>query len=173
MMNFWAFSWGDVATVVGIVVSLIGLGWAIKEARGAKSASQAARTAAREARNQISQRLQTVDLERAFGLIQRIKLLHDIGRWEAALEQYPPLRIMLSDITARCSVDQESDRDRLNQGIRTVESMENFVRKYINADIGNIEPGALEDINSVLNEIEGTLVAMSSSAVFENLQDET
>jgi hypothetical protein len=68
MTEFWSLNWGDVATVVGVVVSLVGLCWAIKEARGARSASEAAQKAAREAAGQIARHLQTVDLERAIGL---------------------------------------------------------------------------------------------------------
>ena len=83
MLEFWSVTWGDIATVVGIIVSLGGLGWAIKEARGARSASEAAKVAASETRDQIAHHLQAVDLERAIGLIERIKTLHDNDRWEA------------------------------------------------------------------------------------------
>ena len=76
MVEFWSVTWGDIAAIVGIIVSLGGLGWAIKEARGARSASEAANEAASETRDQIARHLQTVDLQRAIGLIERIKTLH-------------------------------------------------------------------------------------------------
>ena len=173
MIEFATSNWGGLASAVGLVVSTGGLAYAIVVARGARSASRAAQTAANETRTQIARHLQTVDLERAIGTIQRIKLLHDIRRWEAAMEQYPALRTMLSGISARCSGEKENARSILEQGIKRVENMENFVRKCINSGIGDSELADLEDLNPVLNEIERTLVALSSNAGLENLQDET
>lgn len=72
-MDFWSVTWGDIAAIAGIMVSLGGLGWAIKEARGARSASEAANTAASQTRDQIARYLQTVDLQCAIGLIERIR----------------------------------------------------------------------------------------------------
>ena len=80
---------------------MIALGWKIKEARGARSASEAAKAAAGDAREQIARHLQAVDLQRAMGLIERIKTLHDNDRWEASTEHYQTLRAMISDVIAR------------------------------------------------------------------------
>ena len=136
MMEFWSVTWGDVATVVGIIVSLGGFGWAIKEARGARSASEAAEAAASETeaaeaaasetRDQIAHHLQAVDLERAIGLIERIKTLHDNDRWEASREHYQTLRAMLSDVISRCPEDQSTVREKLATARTIVFSMENF-----------------------------------------------
>ena len=64
-------------------------------------------------REHISHHLQTVDLERAIGLIERIKTLHDNNRWEASTEHYQTLRAMLSDVIARCPEDQSAVRENL------------------------------------------------------------
>ena len=108
-MEYLADNWGSLASVTGVVVSLAGLAWAIIEARGARSASLAARAATNETRSDIARYLQAVDLQRAIALIQRIKLLHDTRRWDAALEQYQSLREMLSYIIA--PLHGESSRD--------------------------------------------------------------
>ena len=168
MMEFWSTSWGDVATVVGIIVSLGAIVWAIKEARGARSASQAAETAASETRDQIQRHLQTVDLLRAIGLIQRIKLLHDITSWEAAMEQYQALRAMLSDIIARCPEGHTELRQRLNTARTRVRGMENLVREYLNQSIGDTE-GA--NLNRELNEIQSDLEELASDLGFGDPQE--
>ena len=85
-MDFLAANWGALLSGFGVIVSLVGLGWVIKEARGARSASTAAQLAANATRDRIEGYLQTVDLERTIALIQRVKLLHDTGRWDAAME---------------------------------------------------------------------------------------
>ncbi len=89
---------GFLASVLGLLVSLIGLGWAIKVAKGARNASEEARKASFDTRSRIVNHLQTVSVQRAIGLIQRIKLLHESDQWDRALEQYQVLREMISHI---------------------------------------------------------------------------
>ena len=95
---------GSLASVIGVIVSAVGLGWVVIVARGARSAAQAAEKATTEARDNIGRNLQLIDLERSIALIERIKLLHSIERWESALELYPVLRTMISAIIARISL---------------------------------------------------------------------
>ena len=104
--------------------------WAIREARGARSASEAAETAASETRCQVAHHLQTVDLQRAIGLIERIKTLHDNELWEASREHYQTLREMLSDVIVRCPENQSDVRDKLATARTIVRHMENFVRRH-------------------------------------------
>ena len=170
MMEFWSTAWGDVATVVGIIVSLGGLGWAIKEARGARSASQAAETAASETRDQIQRHLQTVDLQRAIGLIERIKTLHDNDRWEAAREHYQALRAMLSDVIVRCPESQGEVRDRLSAARTIVRDTENFVRERVGETIEDQDRARL---NQSLNDIQSDLEELASVIGFGDSQGET
>lgn len=163
MMEFVAANWGGLASGLGVIVSLVGLGWAIKEARGA-------RTAAREARDRIANHLQTVDLERAIALIQRIKLLHDTNRWEASMEQYQALRMMLSDISARCPETQAMFRDSLTAARARVRATEDFVGARTSLVI------AAEDrsrINRRLNNIQSDLETLASAMGFGDSHRET
>ena len=170
MTEFWTSTWGDAATAVGIVVSLIGLGWAIKEARGARSASRAAEFAASETRDQIGRHLQAVDLQRAIGLIERIKTLHDNSRWEASTEHYQTLRAMLSDVIVRCPEDQTAIREKLATSRATVGNVENLVRQRGGGTISDREKSRL---NRSLNEIQSDLEELASYAGFGDSQGET
>ena len=123
-MDFWSTSWGDIATAIGVLISLGGFFWAIKEAQGARSA-------AREAKEQIVNHLQTVDLQRAIGLIELIKTLHDNNRWEAAREHYQELRAMLSDVIVRCPESQTAVREELATARTIIRDIENYVRERI------------------------------------------
>ncbi len=161
MMEFWSTGWGDVATVVGIIVSLGAIVWAIKEARGARSASQAAEIAAGETRDQIARHLQTVDLYRAIGLIERIKILHDNDRWEAAREHYQTLRAMLSDVIARCPEDQADVRDKLATARAIVEDMDNLIRGR-----RPISERGRSRLIQQLNEIQSDLEVLASNVGF-------
>ena len=170
MMDFWSATWGDVATVVGIAVSLVGLGWAIKEARGARSASEAAESAASETRDQIARHLQAVDLQRAIGLIERIKALHDNARWEASREHYQTLRAMLSDVIARCPGNQVGVREKLATARALIAQMENFVRGRGSRVISERDRSRL---NQNLNDIQSDLEELASSVGLGDSQGET
>ena len=162
MVEFWSVTWGDVATVVGIAVSLVGLMWAIIVARGARSA-------ARETRDQIAHHLQTVDLQRAIALIERIKTLHDNERWEASREHYQTLRAMLSDVIARSPEDQSDVRERLANARTIVSGMDNIVRSHVSRDVSERDRSRL---NRNLNVVQSDLEELASNVGFGGSQRE-
>ena len=170
MTEFWSVTWGDIATAFGIIVSLVGLAWAIKEAHGARSASEAAEAAASETRDQIAHHLQAVDLERAIGLIERIKTLHDNSQWEASTEHYQTLRAMLSGVIARSPEDQSDVREKLATARIIVRDMENFVRSR---DSGAVTEHDRSLLNEDLNAIQSDLEEVASNAGFGGSQGET
>ena len=163
MIEFVAANWGGLVSVLGVIVSSIGLGWAISEARRARNASQAAQDAARETRSYIARHLQAVDLERAIALIQRIKLQHDTKQWDAAMEQYQSLRFMLSNIIARCPAEQAGLRDELMAARTDITKIEDSVRVSIRS--GNAEPDPTE-LNRDLNGIQSSLEQLASAIGF-------
>ncbi len=169
MMDYLATNWGDVATVIGIIVSLVGLGWAIKEAHGAKSASQAAQVAAYETRDQVARHLQAVDLQRAIGLIERIKTLHDSESWEAARQHYQTLRRMLSDVIVRCPGEQREEREKLSTARAYVSEMDNSVRLHSSGGVSNRDKSLF---NRVLNDIQSDLEELASKMGFGESQGE-
>ena len=161
MIEFVTGNWGSLASVVGVFVSLAGLSWAIREARRARSAAQAARAAASETRSYIARHLQVVNSERAIALIQRIKLLHEIDRWEVAMEQYQPLRAMLADIIARCPESQPEIRGKLTTARNLVGRMENFVGERISQGISEDDRSLLNrELNSIQSDLEELVSAM-------------
>ena len=170
MMDFWSATWGDVATVAGIIVSLGGFVWAISEARGARSASEAAEAAANQTKDQIARHLQVVDLQRAIGLIERIKTLHDNDRWEGSTELYHSLREMLSDVIVRCPQSQAGVRGKLATARTIVLDMENFVRPRVGRAIP--ERGRSR-LNRSLNDIQSDLEQLASDIGFGDSQGET
>ena len=169
MMDFWSATWGDVASAVGIIVSLGGFIWAIREAHGARSASEAAQTAASQTRDHIARHLQTVDLQRAIGMIERIKTLHDNDRWEGSTELYQTLREMLSDVIVRCSESQACVRDKLTAARTILGEMENLVRRRSSRKISERQRSGL---NKRLNDIQSVLEELASNVGFGDSQGE-
>ncbi|MCY4653063.1 MAG: hypothetical protein OXC95_07855 [Dehalococcoidia bacterium] len=159
-MDFLSDHWGSVFSVIGVVVSVVGLAWAILEAHSAKSAAQAAEQATVETRDSIGRYLAATDLARAIGLIQRLKLLHRESRWEAALEQYQAVRAIISSIAAR-HPDLETETKRLLALAREqISVMEDYVETQVSR---SLEPDDMGRLNRQLNQIQSHLEDTSST----------
>lgn len=158
MIEFFTGNWGSLASALGLLVT-IAIAWS------ARAASRSAEKATVETRGYIERHLQTIDLERAVGLIQRIKLLHDTGRWQAAMEQYQALRMLLSDIIARCPEDRTEILPDLATARILVRSMENFVGERVNREIQDSERS---ELNRQLNEIQSGLEELASATGLGN-----
>ena len=160
MVDFLIHNWGNVSSVAGVIVSAVGLVWAVTAALGARSAARAAQQATVEARDSIGRHLLVVDLQKAVDLIQRLKLLHGIGRWEAALEQYQALRVMISVIIAHYPRREADFPHTLTRAGILIRMMEDYVdsRTAHGLEIDN-QTG----LNEQLNEIQSNLEDMASA----------
>ena len=154
---------GSWASLSGAVISTVGLIATIMIAWGARSASRAAQAAAVDTNNRIERHVQALDLERAISLIQRIKLLHNTGRQEAAMEQYQTLRMMISDIIARCPASQPDARAKLATARVGVRYMEDTVGESIGYEI---DQNARAQFNRRLNTMQSDLEELASSMGF-------
>lgn len=161
---------GSWASLLGAILSTAGLIATIFIAWGARSASRAARAAAVATNSRIESHLQSIHVERVIGLIQRIKLLHDTGRWEAALEQYQSLRMMLSGIIAHIPEGQTDLKDRLTTARTVVTTIENTVQSSIHQIDENPDVPLL---NESLNNMQSALEELASAMGFGNLSEET
>ena len=162
MIDFVAVHWGSLASIAGLIAT-IWIAW------GARAASRSADRAARATRDDIRGYLQTVDLERAIRLIQRVKLLHNNGHWDAAMEQYEALRTMLSDIIARSPKDQTEFRQNMQTGISVVARLEDRVDRRKSQ---SIDDDARADFNQSLTAIEIDLRQRASDLGFGDSSEE-
>ena len=169
-MEFVTGNWGALVSVVGLVVSSVGLIWAIVVARGARSASQAAQKAAQETSAYIARHLQATNLERAIALVQRLKLLHRKESWEGSLELYQMLRMMLYEIAAHFPDAEAGPRRDLAVAIQTVRNMENWVESQ--SSLGLL-PQDKARLHRQLNEIQSGLESLASTRGFDSFQGET
>ena len=161
---------GSWASLLGAVISTVGLVVAIIVAWGARSASRAAQRAAIATNSRIESHLQSVELQRAIWLIQRIKQFHDANRWDTAMEHYQLLRMMLSDIIARCPENQTEIREKLATARAVVTTMENAVRESIRQGRDDLRDARLDQS---LNDIQVTLEELASAMGLGDLPRET
>jgi hypothetical protein len=98
-LDFLAKHWGDLASVVGVAVSVIGFWYAIWLARQARTAAEQARDAARAATERIFSLDTISELTAAKMALSEIIRLQRLNVWEVArdvvLERYASARISL------------------------------------------------------------------------------
>ena len=165
-MNYFLDNWGSFASALGVGVSLLGL-WAalvaVKRAGKAREAADAAQTASQEARATVTRVITGVDLVRAIALIQRLKLLHRDGKWEASSGHYQDLRHMLVDIGARHPEPSEELRQTLQEATAQISALEMSVDRALR---DNGVPRGAANFNRDLNAIQEHLEGISSSTHF-------
>lgn len=83
--QFFADHWGDLASVVGLVIVI----WA---SLTAKNAAEQARDAARQVKERIATLDTLADVSAALGIMEEIKRLQRAGAWPIALDRYSTLR---------------------------------------------------------------------------------
>ena len=160
-MNYFLEHWGDFASLLGFIITIAGLSWAIRSAREARKSATAAEAASIETREAITRVLTIVDLERAVALIQRLKVLHREKNWESGLEHYQTLRAMLADIDAKHPALTPELHTTLREAIVQIKVIEDSVDRTRDA-----EPSGARNFNEVLNAIQVSLEETVSSAHF-------
>ena len=88
-MNYVLENWGSFVGVLGLAITIVGAIFSIaafKRAGKAKEAAEAAEIASQETQEGITKVLTIVDMERAIGLITRLKTFHRSNNWGAAIE---------------------------------------------------------------------------------------
>ncbi len=129
--------WGSLTSIAGIFVSFFGLAWAIRRAGKAQSAALAAATAATEARSEITDVLYFRELERAIGIIERLKSWHRDSKWDLTIEQYSILRAALASLNEHHLPNNPKLGESLQSAIVQVRVIEELVEKAILGSVNN------------------------------------
>lgn len=155
--------WGSWVGIAGLVITGIGafISYkAFRRAGTARDAATAAEIASKETRAAIIRSLTTVDLERAIGLVQRLKEAHRARRWDICLGYYDSLQVMLTDVLTWYPAPTAEIRNDIEKAIQLIQTMETQVDTAREQATDPVEFGAF---NWMLNDIQGLLRDLSIS----------
>ncbi len=113
MLAYVKEHYGDIASVVGLVISILGFGVTIFGVRKAKQAAEGARQAAREAVLKIKSQILSNELEAAIRLVRGIEKHCREKKWGEAADLCDEARSRLSQIPQDDRLT-ESDRQAIN-----------------------------------------------------------
>ena len=154
-MDYLVANWGSFISLVGLLVALVGLAWAIRRAGQASAAAQAAERASIETRAALARSLNNSDLQKAIAMIERLKEAHGRREWEVALVLYYQLRTILRDIQVATPREYGSFVLGLREDISNITTIENTIR----TDRPEVVSGSIEVLSSVQDRL-GTLASV-------------
>lgn len=145
---------GSGASLIGVLVSLLGLGFAIWQLMKVKSTADAAKKAAEEARDNFKRELTAVELARLNGRINHLKEMHRSGNRWRVLDCYLFVKESLHDIYRQYPELSQEQRAAIMRSVEVISSMEFRVETLPD----NIEAAVAAELNAELNEMQERLL---------------
>ncbi len=145
---------GSVASIVGLLVALLGLGFALLQLSRLRGETRAARDAAEETRRLLRRDLAGTDLTRLSERIQGLMEMHRSGDRGRALDRYPEIQRLLIEIRRQHPNLAEEHRDRIQEAIATLRDMQSELERLE----GNIPQPVIANFNSALLLLQSELL---------------
>ena len=144
----------SIASLVGVVVSLGGLGIAIRQLTRLRGETRAARKAAEATRRAIGRELASRELTRLGERIQVLKDLHRGGNRERCLDTYAEIRDLFLEIRRRHPGLSDQQRANILRAIARISDIESRVETLES----EIPSDSAADFNGILTDIQSTLL---------------
>lgn len=142
--------WGDLASIVGLAVAMLGFGFTLRGVFRARTAAQAAAQEASKARQTLTQYHAIGDLSGVVVAIEDIKRHHRNQAWQIVPDRYSTLRSRLVEVRASCASWMDvDDNATIQSAIQHLRGMEQTVDRILE---DKAEPPSAARLNSILSE---------------------
>lgn len=135
--EFWGKHWGDVASVLGLAISIVGFGYTIHLARKAKDAAERAEDAAISARNTLLHFDAIVALSQAISEMGQIQQLHRDRAWKYLPPRYSIVRHLLVTAKFNASVLSVNQRGKIASVLVTMSGIDNKIEACLSGEKEN------------------------------------
>ena len=120
-------NWGDLASVVGVAISIIGFVFTIIGLKRSKNATQRVTEAVTEVKHKLSLQAAATDLLTLMNDIEEIKVLHRFGFWGAMPSRYSSLRKRLFSVKGNCPTLTKAQKAAIQGAIEQFKGVEEIV----------------------------------------------
>lgn len=145
-----AYRLGDLASLVGLVVALVGFAVTIRAAWRARTAAETAAKAAEAAREQMASVRSTTTLAGVISRLDGLKLMHrrakSVADWRDMPDRYSAIRTELVHIRGRYPSPHADEKRIIQASIEALRALEDLVERAIQA-------GALPDDVPGMNRV--------------------
>jgi hypothetical protein len=159
--SFWEKHWGDVASVVGLGLSIAGFLLTIGIASQTRSAAEKAEAAATNARNSLFHFDAIVEVSRAITIRDEITELHRRNEWKSLPTRYMSIRLLLVNI--KCATSSLSDLQRATiAGVLTqLNSIASKIESAIHSGKGAAPPRQMPLLEIVKDQRDHLITLMA------------
>ena len=135
------------ATIVGVIISLVGFTWTIINVTRA-------REAAIDAKNTLRLYDTVADVAQAISMMDEIKNLNRLKKWEIALERYSSLKKLLIEIKSTNSGLEDERKKDLQKAIQNLANIEDGIEQWLE----NSAPAqSVAKLNKIISQQIGSL----------------
>jgi hypothetical protein len=120
-------NWGDLASVLGVLISVVGFAITIVAVARSKTAARLTAEAVADVREKLSLQGAAVDLTTLMSDIEEIKLLHRFGYWSAMPIRYAAVRKKLFAVKGISPTLTKSQRSSIQGVIEQLSGIEEIV----------------------------------------------
>jgi hypothetical protein len=154
----WAASWGDLASIAGLLVALIGFAATIVGVWRSKTAAQRAKDAADATKALLLRANAIADFSAALSIMEEIRRLQRASAWAVLPDRYSTLREKLLAILESHPLIEENDRVSIGAALRSLKQHENRIEQSLAAGANppNV-PRLNQVIGSHLDTLRGVL----------------
>jgi len=164
-LRAWAAEWGDIASVAGLFLTVIGFGITIFGVWRSKTAAEQARQAAIATRESIANYDAVADLASAMAIMEEIKRFQRHGVWFVLPDRYSELRRRLVTIRRSQTRLTEVDRQTLQAAIEKFAQLEQTIDRAVANSrtpprpdkLNDIVAGQIDEVHAVLLTLRETL----------------
>ena len=150
VVKSWAEQkWGDLASLAGLLVSLVGFFFTLRGVWRAGSAAEAARDAASQTREAIVRSDMIADVSAVIAMMNEVKRFHREDNWSGSLERYTEIRQKIISIHGTGSNLIEEHKTFLMSASQKFRDMETQVDKVV---AKKKEPHDAPRLNEIVSE---------------------
>lgn len=153
---------GDVASVVGLFLTLVGFAFTLYGVTKSRSAAESANSAAKEAKEAILRAETISSFSTAVTSMEEVKRLHRAKAWEIMPDRYSFLRKSLISILSNdCDLTDEQ-KILIRSAIVQFRELEAFVESFLtnkkvspnSAKLNKVVTAQIDKLDEVLNKIK-------------------
>lgn len=160
----WASRWGDLASIAGVFLGVVGFVATIALAWRSKTAAEQARSAAIKTREAIGKYDALTELAAALALMDEIKRMQRHAVWHALPERYGELRRRVTAIKGSAAGLSDEQQQVLQGSIESFRDLERRVDRLVSVHSTPPNPAKLNDIvSSQIDAVHTVLHALRRS----------
>ena len=140
---------GDLASVIGVIIALVGFRITIRNVGKAKLAADRAESAANETLERVRYVDTVQNLSRAISIIEEILRLNRAGEWKVLLDRHLIFRSILIEVKGSATNLNDDHKAIIQDGITHSSSISNRIEVALD---GNAQPTDIPRMNKILSK---------------------